>query len=167
MVTKFDQIGSLVSQFIQILRKDLHLRKIASKWVPHALTEVEKWTRYAICHLLFFPPKSTLFIHPRAPNTNHFHLYISMFLHDLSILPKKKISYHDLTPNPLTKTQTPVSRQAPYSPDMASCDFWLFPKRQLKGKLFQPFSLLWKSYESTKRYLTQMLLAINWRYSHV
>ena len=24
------------------------------KWVPQALTEVEKWTQYAICHLLFF-----------------------------------------------------------------------------------------------------------------
>ena len=31
-----------------ILREDLHLRKIVSKWVPHALTEVEKWTLYAI-----------------------------------------------------------------------------------------------------------------------
>ena len=29
---------------------------------------------------------TTLLIHPRAPNTIHFHLYISMFLHDLSIL---------------------------------------------------------------------------------
>ena len=39
-----------------------------------------------------------LFIHPRASNTIHFHLYISMFLHDLSILPK--YSCHDLIPNP-------------------------------------------------------------------
>ena len=31
----------------KILREDLHLRKIASKGVPLALTEVEKWTRYA------------------------------------------------------------------------------------------------------------------------
>jgi hypothetical protein len=28
-----------------ISREDFHLHKIASKWVPHALTEVEKWTR--------------------------------------------------------------------------------------------------------------------------
>jgi hypothetical protein len=29
--------------------------------------------------------------------------------------------------------------QAPYSPDMASCDFWLFPKLKvpLKGKRFE------------------------------
>jgi hypothetical protein len=37
-----------------ILRKGFYLREIASKWKPHALTEIEKWTRYAICHLLFF-----------------------------------------------------------------------------------------------------------------
>ena len=42
------------------------------------------------CHLLFFSiSKSALFIHPRASNTIHFHLYISVFLHDLSILPKR------------------------------------------------------------------------------
>ena len=33
----------------------------------------------------------------------------------------------------------PVICPAPYSPDMAPCDFWLFPKlkRPLKGKRFQ------------------------------
>jgi hypothetical protein len=36
-----------------ILRED-HLRKIALKRVQEALTEVEKWTRYAICNLLLF-----------------------------------------------------------------------------------------------------------------
>ena len=37
------------------------------------------------------------------------------------------------------KNQTLAVRQAPYSPDMAPCDFWLFPKfkRSFKGKLFQ------------------------------
>jgi len=32
----------------------------------------------------------------------------------------------------------PVIQQPPYSPDMASCDFWLFPKLKisLKGKRF-------------------------------
>ena len=29
----------------KILREDLHMRKIAKKWVPHALTE-QKWCRY-------------------------------------------------------------------------------------------------------------------------
>ena len=39
----------------------------------------------------------------------------------------------------LVKNQTPVVCQTPYSPDMAPCDFWLFPKlkRPLKGKWFQ------------------------------
>ena len=30
----------------KILREDLHMRKIAAKWVPHALTEQQKWCRY-------------------------------------------------------------------------------------------------------------------------
>ena len=47
----------------------------------------------------FHKPWSYL-IHPRASNTIHFHLDISRFLHDLSILLKKS-SCHDLMPNPL------------------------------------------------------------------
>ena len=47
---------------------------------------------------IFFFSKSALLIHPRAPNTIHFHLYMSMFLHDLSILPNQN-SCHDLIPN--------------------------------------------------------------------
>ena len=30
----------------KILREDLHMCKIAAKWVPHALTEQQKWCRY-------------------------------------------------------------------------------------------------------------------------
>ena len=39
----------------------------------------------------------------------------------------------------LAKHNIPVVRQAPYSPDMASFDFWLFPhlKKQLKGTRFE------------------------------
>ena len=39
----------------------------------------------------------------------------------------------------LAKNQTPVLQQAPYSPDMAPCDFWLFRKlkKPLKGTRFQ------------------------------
>ncbi len=39
----------------------------------------------------------------------------------------------------LAKKGIPVVRQAPYSPDMAPSDFWLFPKikQQLKGFRFQ------------------------------
>lgn len=44
-----------------------------------------------------------------------------------------------LIQNFLTKHSTPVVRQPPYSPDMAPCDFWLFPKLKmpLKGTRFQ------------------------------
>jgi len=39
----------------------------------------------------------------------------------------------------LAKHNIPVVQQAPYSPDMAPCDFWLFPhlKMQLKGTRFE------------------------------
>ena len=39
----------------------------------------------------------------------------------------------------LAKHNIPVVRQAPYSPDMAPCDYWLFPhlKMQLKGTRFE------------------------------
>ncbi|GFU10159.1 uncharacterized protein TNCV_3449421 [Trichonephila clavipes] len=33
----------------RILRNELHLRKIVAWWVSHALTEVQRWLRYAIC----------------------------------------------------------------------------------------------------------------------
>jgi len=39
----------------------------------------------------------------------------------------------------LAKHNIPVVRQAPYSPSMAACDFWLFPhlRTQLKGTQFE------------------------------
>jgi hypothetical protein len=42
----------------------------------------------------------------------------------------------------LAKHGIPQVRQAPYSPDMAPCDFWLFPrlKTQLRGSRFIDFS---------------------------
>ena len=33
------------------LREDLHMRKNAAKWVPHALTEEQKWGRYETCRI--------------------------------------------------------------------------------------------------------------------
>ena len=35
----------------KILREDLHMRKIAGKCVPHALTEQQKWCRYETCRI--------------------------------------------------------------------------------------------------------------------
>ena len=33
------------------LREGLHIRKIAAKWVLHALTEQQKWCRYETCRI--------------------------------------------------------------------------------------------------------------------
>ena len=33
----------------KILREDLNMRKNAAKWVPHTLTEQQKWCRYETC----------------------------------------------------------------------------------------------------------------------
>ncbi|GFY76634.1 hypothetical protein TNIN_162591 [Trichonephila inaurata madagascariensis] len=33
----------------QDIAYELHLRKIAARWVSHALKEVQRWLRYAIC----------------------------------------------------------------------------------------------------------------------
>ena len=35
----------------KILREDLHMHKSAAKWVPHALTEQQKWCRYETCRI--------------------------------------------------------------------------------------------------------------------
>ena len=33
----------------KILREDLHMRKIAAKWVPLAFTQQQKWCHYETC----------------------------------------------------------------------------------------------------------------------
>jgi transposase len=48
----------------------------------------------------------------------------------------------------MAKHGIPVVRQAPYSPDMAPCDFWLFPKlkRPLKGSCFDTYEdIMWNA----------------------
>jgi transposase len=48
----------------------------------------------------------------------------------------------------LAKHGIPVVRQAPYSPDMAPCDFWLFLKwkRPLKGSRFDSHEdIMWNA----------------------
>ena len=37
--------------------------------------------------------------------------------------------------------------QCPYSPDVAACDFWLFPKLKspLKGRRFQTVNEIWEN----------------------
>ena len=43
----------------------------------------------------------------------------------------------------LTESNTALVRQPPYSPDLAPCDFWLFPKLE-KGRDFSHVRTLWK-----------------------
>jgi len=45
----------------------------------------------------------------------------------------------------------PVIQQPPYSPEMAPCDFWLFPqlKTVLKGKRFEDIDTIKKNVMST------------------
>ena len=41
---------SLITQLcIIILQEDLHMRKVAAKWMPRALTEQQKWRRCESC----------------------------------------------------------------------------------------------------------------------
>ena len=46
-----ERTGVLAATVRHILHKDLKMRKICGKWVPHHLTEVQKWTCYETCHI--------------------------------------------------------------------------------------------------------------------
>src|SRR5258705_9343629 len=46
-----NQVGISNKAAHTILTKKLRLRKIAAKWIPHSLTEVQKWHRYATARL--------------------------------------------------------------------------------------------------------------------
>jgi hypothetical protein len=41
-----NNVGLAHSTVLHILKKHLQMRKITSKWVPHDLTEQQKWLRY-------------------------------------------------------------------------------------------------------------------------
>jgi transposase len=62
----------------------------------------------------------------------------------------------------LTKHGIPVVRQAPYSPDMAPCDFWVFPKlkRPLKGSHFDSCKGIMRNVTKELRSLPEMLPAV-------
>ena len=53
----------------------------------------------------------------------------------------------------------PVVRQAPYSPDMTPCDFWLFPhlKTQLKGTRFESRDDVIRKTTAKQRGIPEML----------
>jgi len=50
---------------MQIIKERLHMRKIASRWVPHSLTEIQIWQRYesARMHLERYKKKGDAFLH--------------------------------------------------------------------------------------------------------
>jgi len=50
---------------LHILKERLHMRKIASRWVPHSLTEIQKWQPYesARMHLERYKKKGDVFLH--------------------------------------------------------------------------------------------------------
>jgi len=50
---------------LHILKERLHMSKIASRWVPHSLTEIQKWQRYesARIHLERYRKKGDAFLH--------------------------------------------------------------------------------------------------------
>jgi hypothetical protein len=62
----------------------------------------------------------------------------------------------------LAKHSIPVVSQAPYSPDMTPCDFWLFPKlkRLLKGSRFDSHKDIMRNAMKELRSLPEMLPAV-------
>jgi hypothetical protein len=62
----------------------------------------------------------------------------------------------------MAKHGIPVVRQAPYSPDMAPCDLWLFPKlmRPLKGSRFDSRENIMRNATKELRSLPEMLPAV-------
>jgi hypothetical protein len=62
----------------------------------------------------------------------------------------------------LAKHGIPVVHQAPYSPDMAPCDFWLFPKlkRSLKGSHFDSHGDIMRNATKELRSFPEMLPAV-------
>ncbi|PNF42072.1 hypothetical protein B7P43_G10984, partial [Cryptotermes secundus] len=67
------ETGLAHTTVLHILKERLGMRKIASRWVPHDLTEMQKWLRYDAVRnhldgyerLLAFPPISI----PRLPHS--------------------------------------------------------------------------------------------------
>jgi transposase len=62
----------------------------------------------------------------------------------------------------LAKHGIPVARQGPYSPDMAPCGFWLFPKlkRPLKGSRFDSREDIMQNATKEVRNLPEVLPAV-------
>jgi len=59
------ETGLSHTTILHILKERLHMRKIASRWVPQSLTEIQKWQRYksAWMHLERYKKKGDAFLH--------------------------------------------------------------------------------------------------------
>jgi len=59
------ETGLTHTTILHILKESLHMRKISSHWVPHSLTEIQKWQRYesARMHLERYKKKGDAFLH--------------------------------------------------------------------------------------------------------
>jgi transposase len=62
----------------------------------------------------------------------------------------------------VAKHGIPVVHQTPYSPDMAPCNFWLFPKlkRPLKGSRFDSHEDILRNVTKELRSFPEMLPAV-------
>jgi hypothetical protein len=60
-----NNVGLAHSTVLHILKKQLQMQKISSKWVPHYLTEQQKWLRYeaAQVHLEWYEREDVILMH--------------------------------------------------------------------------------------------------------
>ncbi|PNF35315.1 hypothetical protein B7P43_G04813 [Cryptotermes secundus] len=113
----------------QILHDDLGMKKVCAKVVPKILTPQQKEHRVN-CYM--WKNASWVLHHDNAPAHNA--LSVKRYL---------------------AKNNIPVMEHPPYSPDLAPCDFFLFPKIKsaLKGTRFE-------SVDAVKAKATQLLKSI-------
>src|ERR1043166_7500036 len=59
-----NSVGLSHTTVLHILKKRLGMRKIASRWVPHALTEIQKWQRFEVArtHLSRYQEEGDTFV---------------------------------------------------------------------------------------------------------
>ncbi|KAF0708055.1 protein GVQW3-like, partial [Aphis craccivora] len=161
-----EDVGIYYGSCQEILTKELGMSRIAAKFVPRLLTDEQKQNRKTIAQELFERSesdqdflKNIITVHrewvPQGQTVNQ-HYYLEVMKRLRENVRKKRpdswksgswMLHHDNAPAHssllirqfLAKNQTPVVPQPPYSPDLAPCDFFLFPKLKstLKGRRFQ------------------------------
>ncbi|PNF14554.1 hypothetical protein B7P43_G14959 [Cryptotermes secundus] len=110
------KVGISVGSVHTILHEDLRMRKVSSRWVPRMLADDHKTARVAICLAMLTQKAARVLFHQdNAPA--HWAYATQQFLRENNL---------------------EVVSHAPYSPDLAPSDFWLFPtmKDTLRGRTF-------------------------------